>query len=112
MNTRALGSVAILGMVAWFFVGCGDGDSTKIRTCSPHAVECLSDKGGMVCASDGTVKYPFTCDDGQVCGAGEDGRTGCVGGCEPGETECASEAISRVCSDDGKTWIPVACEPG
>ena len=112
MNSRALTSVAILGMVASLFVGCGDGDSTKLKICSPRAVQCLTDKGGLVCASDGTVKYPFSCDDGQICGTDEEGKTGCVGGCEPGETECASEAISRVCSDDGKTWIPVACEPG
>src|SRR6185436_4990916 len=41
MNTKALSSVAILGMVASLFVGCGDGDSTKIKICSPRAVKCL-----------------------------------------------------------------------
>ncbi|HVR18996.1 MAG TPA: hypothetical protein VMS65_04855, partial [Polyangiaceae bacterium] len=112
MTTRALTSVAVLALLASLFVACGDGDEMTVEQCSPSFVECLSDKSGVVCASDGSVSYPFECDDGQVCGTDERGETGCVGGCEPGETECASPAISRVCSDDGKTWIPVACAPG
>jgi hypothetical protein len=112
MSTQALTSVLLAAVVATSFVACGDGDDDGGDLCRAGAVQCLSDKSGVVCASDGNERLPFACDDGQLCGTDESGRVGCLGGCEPGETECASQAISRVCSDDGKAWIPVACEPG
>ena len=67
MTPRALTSVAIVALSASLFVACGDGDGTTTEQCPPNSVECLSDKSGVVCTSDGSARYPFDCDDGQVC---------------------------------------------
>jgi hypothetical protein len=112
MNSKALASFTLLGVLASLFVGCGDGDGTSIEICAPRAVSCLSDRGGYLCTSDGTARLSFDCEEGEVCRTDTSGKPGCAAQCEPGEKECASRAISRVCSNDGKTWIPIECEPG
>jgi hypothetical protein len=99
-------------MVAALFVGCGDGDSTKIKICTAKKTTCLTNGSGTVCSTDGTTQLPFVCGEGEVCGTDEEGTTGCAASCEPGATECASETVSRVCSNSGTSWVNVACDPG
>jgi len=110
MKIKALTSTAILGMVAMFFVACGDGDNSTI--CDPGAITCLDPSGGEVCSEDGTQILAFSCGEGQVCGENDDGEGACVGACDSGAKECVSDAVSRVCAEDGHSWVPVACATG
>jgi len=104
---RALCSVAILGLVATVFAGCGDGDNTLTKICNPAEASCASEEAGTVCSADGTRVIEFSCSEGEVC---DDGT--CTGECTPGAQRCASDAAAQVCSEDGREWVAVPCPPG
>lgn len=108
INTKALSSAAVLGMVALLFVGCGDGDNSKTQICMPAAATCDVDGNkGSVCSADGTSLIEFSCEKGEVCRAGA-----CVAKCTVGEVTCAGKAVSRICSEEGNQWEPVPCPAG
>ncbi len=107
-KTRTLCSVAILGLVATLFGGCGDGDNTLTKICEPKVSTCLKGNAGQVCNNDGTQQVDFTCAEGEVC---TEGGT-CEGQCVANEIRCATDAAAQICSADERHWVPIACAAG